>query len=71
MNKNDFLTIIAAYKDEIEQILLTAQAYPISMDEIWKIVRLAAIMNTERGPHYVENLLMKNYKRYHGWIEEQ
>jgi len=70
MNKNEFLTAITIHKDEIEQILLTAQAYPISMDEIWKIVRLAAIMNTERGPNYVEDLLLRNYKQYHGWTGE-
>ena len=40
------------------------------MDEIWKIVRVSAMMNAERGPGYVEKLLANKYKEYHGWTGE-
>ncbi len=53
------------FEPQLNEIVKIVKAYPISMEEIVRIVRIAAIMTAERSPGYVEKVLSNNYKEYH------
>ena len=74
MTTKDFIESlyrIAFYYDDLDQIIKCAEMYPITVEEIRRIARLASIMDTERGPGFTYNFLRKGYAKYHQWEREQ
>lgn len=55
----------------MEQIFQIICAYNISMEDLQRVCRLAAIIDTERGPGFTEKLLIKSYSRYLKFLERQ
>ena len=53
----------------MEQIFQIICAYNTSMEDLQRICRLAAIIDTERGPGFAENLLIKSYSKYLRFLE--
>lgn len=68
--KHEELEEISFYREEIDDIIRTVEAYPITMEMARKLVRVAAIIDAERSPGYTYKHLVNHYKEYHGWTGE-
>lgn len=67
--KKQEIKILKPYANELSDIVHTVEAYNVDIETIRKIVRLAAIMDTEKYPGYTYKHLKNHYKEIHDYIE--
>ncbi len=71
MKDEEFFDCIKFYRSQLEQLFQIVCAYATSMDDLLRICRIAAIIETERGPGFTEKLLVNSYGKYLKFLERQ
>lgn len=59
------LDALMFYWPSISEMMKIVEAYPITMEELARLARIAAIIDTERSPGYTYKHLCKHYVKYH------
>lgn len=64
MKDEEFFGCMKFYRNQVEQLFQIACAYNTTIDNLLKICRIAAIIDTERSPGFAEKLLINSYSKY-------